>query len=101
MSIKKGSVEDVETLLAKGVNPNAFDEVHNTLHSKECLFVSKLDWIQCWTVCFYTEYDIELYALKDGKTAIMWAATIGHANVVRLLLEYRADVSLQDKVWYL
>jgi len=29
---KLGIIEDVKTLLAEGVNPNAVDEVDNTLH---------------------------------------------------------------------
>ena len=45
-----------------------------------------------------TEYNLEWHASKDGKTTLMWAATNGHANIVRLLLDNRADVSLQDKV---
>jgi ankyrin repeat protein len=44
--------------------------------------------------------NLEFYALKDGKTALMWAAMNGHANIVRLLLDNGAVVSLRDKVCF-
>jgi hypothetical protein len=34
---------------------------------------------------------------RDGYTAIMGAACGGHASIVRLLLEYRADVNAFDE----
>jgi ankyrin repeat protein len=34
---------------------------------------------------------------RDGYTAIMGAACGGHASIVRLLLEYQADVNAYDE----
>jgi ankyrin repeat protein len=32
-----------------------------------------------------------------GPTALMWAASEGHESIVRLLLEYRANVNVGDR----
>ena len=36
--------------------------------------------------------------LQDGKTALHWAAFYSHAEVVKLLVKYRAAVDIREKV---
>ena len=40
-----------------------------------------------------------LFIIQNGDTALMWASSIGHSEVVKLLLaDPRVDVNLQNKV---
>ena len=36
--------------------------------------------------------------LQDGETALLWASSGGHLDVVRLVLAQGANVNLQDRV---
>jgi len=40
-----------------------------------------------------------LLSLQEGKTALILAAQGGHAEVVKVLLEGKADVDAKDTVW--
>ena len=39
-----------------------------------------------------------LLSLQNGWTALMWASSGGHMECVKVLLEWVADVNMQDKV---
>ena len=37
---------------------------------------------------------------QDGMTPILYAAWKGHYEIIRLLVEVKADLNLQQKVWF-
>ena len=71
-----GHIGTVRTLLEAKADPNITDEV-NLLW----LFVQQL-----------------LLSLQDGQTALFYAASRGHTDTVKMLVDYGAAVDFRDKV---
>ena len=40
----------------------------------------------------------QCFVLQDGRTPLHWASESGHSNIVYLLLSYRGNVNVKDKV---
>ena len=49
---------------------------------------------------YYTLYVLLLLSPQDGQTPLYRASDNGHTDVVRLLLENKADPNISDKVSY-
>jgi ankyrin repeat protein len=41
---------------------------------------------------------MRVYQLQDGRTALIWAAQIGHVDCVRLLVSAGSDTNIKEKV---
>jgi ankyrin repeat protein len=86
-AVRDGDVERICALLEAGADVDATDA-----QSSE---------ISPGLTRAYREGDLERLETTDsnvGRTALMWAARLGRADVVRLLLASRSNVNVNDKV---
>ena len=40
----------------------------------------------------------QCFVLQDGRNLFHWACESGHSNIIHLLLSYRGNVNVKDKV---
>lgn len=83
----KGRVEVAEVLLEHGANPNTTGQVIVTLI---CVSLPEF--------CTLTAPSPHLPVQQYSVYPIIWAAGRGHADIVKLLLQYGAKVNCSDKV---
>ncbi len=74
-----GNVELVRLLLAHDADPSVKANV------------------RCFTLCnIYLLFDVVLFALQNGETALMLAAAGGHVPMAEFLLRIRVDINAVD-----
>lgn len=49
----------------------------------------------CDVLCIFISYSA---SLQDHRTALHWACSAGHTNIVQFLLDLGVEVNLQDDV---
>jgi hypothetical protein len=92
LAAREGDVPTLKALLGKGVNINARDEAGWTA-LREAVFQENIP-----AVKFLVDHhaDPNVRDVKDGTTALSWAAQTGQTQVVKALLGAGADVNVHD-----
>ncbi len=92
LAAREGDLPTLKALLGQGVNINARGEAGWTA-LREAVFQENLS-----TVKYLVEHqaDPNVLHVKDGTTALSWAAQTGQTQVVKVLLEGGADVNVLD-----
>lgn len=92
LAAREGDLPTLKALLGKGVNINAQDDAGWTA-LREAVFQENIS-----TVKYLVEHhaDPNVRDVKDGTTALSWAAQTGQTQVVKALLDAGADVNVHD-----
>ena len=96
IAARAGATEAVKVLLEAGATADA-------LGQPSAAFVAEIHGLQAQSEEGLTEHEaesrrqrLEAY-FEDGSTALMYAAALGHHDVVALLVQAGADARLQDR----
>jgi uncharacterized protein len=90
---KKGSLEEVKTLLEKGADVNAKDQEDYLTVLTYAALSGNLELVK-----HLVNRGADVNARdKDGKTALMFASRLGNVDVMTLLRDHGADVNIRDK----
>ncbi|MEM5790331.1 MAG: ankyrin repeat domain-containing protein [Syntrophobacteraceae bacterium] len=86
-----GNADVVSLLLERGADPNAVDEEGCTA----LMIASEKGYLD--VMCLLIDFGADLEAQGDDGSALTWAAMIGNADSVHLLLERGADPRAPDQ----
>lgn len=90
-AIKKGDIGRVLLLLENGVGPDTTDDEN----SPALICAVKLNRVEIAEALLKRNAKVD--QLDDDDTALMIAATMGHANMVKLLIAHGANVNHKDR----
>ena len=90
-----GSAPMIERLLEAGADPNASSRAGVT----PLMQAARVGSVEAVGLLIAHKADVNSREHADAQTALMWAVSQGHADVVRQLTQQGADVHARSKVW--
>lgn len=94
LACENGNSRIVGLLLASRANPNLAQSTGKT----PLMLCARKGAVEAVKGLLATGADPNIAEPRDGQTALMWAVAGGHPQVVRALIEHRADIRARSKV---